>query len=340
MAYCPAYAAPICSLCCSLDARCHDLCKPHARAQAQVAAALQALLPGGLGLRGQRSVAALPRRLHAAHRRHRPRAAAHRRAGAVLWRLRGRGRRAERCGAPSRSCPSWPAILAWFFVLAAESRRVAQEETARQTTLLMQEIEAHKRTDAALQKAKEVAEAANLAKSRYVVGPQPRAPHAAQRRAGLRAIARARRRVRRGAAERGARHPPLGRAPVRADRRAARRLQDRGRPAADPARRDPHGRFLRQPCRHVPAAGRRQGARLPVRGRGEPARGRAHRREAAAADPDQPPVERDQVHPRRARRAQRQLPEPDRHRHGRGHRPGHRAKPTSPASSSRSTAAP
>ena len=34
----------------------------------------------------------------------------------------------------------------------------------------MQEIEAHKRTDAELQHAKEVAEAANLAKSRYVVG--------------------------------------------------------------------------------------------------------------------------------------------------------------------------
>ncbi len=37
MASCPAYSGPICSLCCSLDARCHDLCKPHARLQAQVA---------------------------------------------------------------------------------------------------------------------------------------------------------------------------------------------------------------------------------------------------------------------------------------------------------------
>ncbi len=61
-------------------------------------------------------------------------------------------------------------IVGWFFVLAQTSRRVAEEETQRQTQLLLQEIEAHKRTDAALQKAKEVAEAANLAKSRYVVG--------------------------------------------------------------------------------------------------------------------------------------------------------------------------
>ena len=30
MAWCPAYSAPICSLCCSLDSRCHDMCKPHA----------------------------------------------------------------------------------------------------------------------------------------------------------------------------------------------------------------------------------------------------------------------------------------------------------------------
>ncbi len=31
MAFCPAYGSPICSLCCSLDARCGDACKPRAR---------------------------------------------------------------------------------------------------------------------------------------------------------------------------------------------------------------------------------------------------------------------------------------------------------------------
>jgi CheY-like chemotaxis protein len=36
--------------------------------------------------------------------------------------------------------------------------------------MLLEEIEAHERTDAALQRAKEVAETANLAKSRYIVG--------------------------------------------------------------------------------------------------------------------------------------------------------------------------
>ena len=45
MASCPAYAGPICSLCCSLDARCHDLCKPHARIGAQVSETLGRMLP-------------------------------------------------------------------------------------------------------------------------------------------------------------------------------------------------------------------------------------------------------------------------------------------------------
>ena len=45
------------------------------------------------------------------------------------------------------------ALLAWWIVLTRESRHVAQEESSRQTHLLMQEIEAHQRTDEELQKA-------------------------------------------------------------------------------------------------------------------------------------------------------------------------------------------
>ncbi len=48
MASCPAYSGPICSLCCSLDARCHDLCKPHARIQAQFSEALEVLRDRGV----------------------------------------------------------------------------------------------------------------------------------------------------------------------------------------------------------------------------------------------------------------------------------------------------
>ncbi len=61
-------------------------------------------------------------------------------------------------------------ITSWLSVLAQESRRVAREESTRQNQLLMQEIEAHQKTDAELNRAKEAAEAANLAKSRYISG--------------------------------------------------------------------------------------------------------------------------------------------------------------------------
>jgi signal transduction histidine kinase/CheY-like chemotaxis protein len=62
------------------------------------------------------------------------------------------------------------AVGVWWLVLANESRRVAQEESERQNQLLLREIEAHRDTDAKLQQAKEDAEAANAAKSRYVRG--------------------------------------------------------------------------------------------------------------------------------------------------------------------------
>ena len=45
MAHCPAYQGQICSLCCTLDARCGDLCKPHASMAVQWSAALRWVLP-------------------------------------------------------------------------------------------------------------------------------------------------------------------------------------------------------------------------------------------------------------------------------------------------------
>ncbi|CCD95169.1 Sensor histidine kinase with a response regulator receiver domain (two-component signal transduction system) [Bradyrhizobium sp. ORS 375] len=168
-ASCPAYAGPICSLCCSLDARCHDLCKPHARAQAQVSAALSGMLPEAvlakinsqlghyvgvfltsaglvaltLGMIYLETSAALPGYRGII--------------SDVLWKV-------------FFALSIIIGVVTWLFVLAQQSRRAAEAETRRQTHLLIQEIEAHKRTDAELQRAKEVAESANLAKSRYVVG--------------------------------------------------------------------------------------------------------------------------------------------------------------------------
>ena len=57
-------------------------------------------------------------------------------------------------------------IVAWWLVLAHKSRQVAQEESNRQTGLLVREIALHRRTDEALQTARRVAEEARRGRSR------------------------------------------------------------------------------------------------------------------------------------------------------------------------------
>ena len=64
-------------------------------------------------------------------------------------------------------------MVAWLFVLAQQSRRAAEDETLRQTTLLIQEIDAHKRTDAELQRAKEVAEVGQSGQEPLRRRPEP-----------------------------------------------------------------------------------------------------------------------------------------------------------------------
>ena len=169
MAWCPAYAGPICSLCCSLDSRCHDLCKPGAKFEAQLAAVAHTLLPA-------RIVAQLATRLG---RYGITLALSITAIGAILAMIAYQTARA----APETEIVVYntalivffvfaliTGVVAWFFVLAHDSRKVAEEESSRQTTLLLKEIAAHEKTDAALQAAKEAAESANRAKSRYVVG--------------------------------------------------------------------------------------------------------------------------------------------------------------------------
>ncbi|WP_026784650.1 hybrid sensor histidine kinase/response regulator [Pleomorphomonas koreensis] len=169
MAYCPAYAAPVCSLCCSLDARCHDRCKPHARFGRQIAAAAERLLPApafaATRTRLGRYLIDLSLWVLAV--------------GAIVFAVfrEATSRHPAEAGLIGGTLAVVfvvfslvIGIVVWFFVLARDSRAVAEEETARQTTALFQEIAAHRKTDAELQKAKERAEAANHAKSRYVVG--------------------------------------------------------------------------------------------------------------------------------------------------------------------------
>ncbi|MES2623851.1 MAG: ATP-binding protein [Pseudomonadota bacterium] len=169
MSHCPAYQGPICSLCCTLDSRCMDSCKPPANYTQRMFGWLRPLMPEWVvKLAGSRlsrflviqSVVNL--------------------IIAVLLSL-----------IYYQMLPLQPSetallkqtmltifflflivsgVIAWLFLLAQESRMVAQQESSRQTQLLMQEIEAHKETDQQLQKAKEQAEHANNAKSRYLTG--------------------------------------------------------------------------------------------------------------------------------------------------------------------------
>ncbi|KQO22071.1 ATPase [Acidovorax sp. Leaf76] len=191
MAQCPAYRGAICSLCCTLDARCGDLCKPHASMAVQWSAALRWVLPRtvwryldtGLGhflllmLVIAPLLASVMGLLY------------HQELNTIGQALTD----TEVQAAPEVALRSGllkaylallviSGIVAWWLVLAHKSRQVAQEESNRQTGLLVREIELHRQTDEALQTARSVAEQArqvaeaaqraadqaNQAKSRYI----------------------------------------------------------------------------------------------------------------------------------------------------------------------------
>jgi len=167
--YCPAYAGHICSLCCSLDARCQDYCKPGANYSTQLSDFFKLFLPKSITANINSRVghfvilvlfinglsAILLSLIYFQTPIHAPETAAL--LEATLWKV-------------FFLLVIITGVVSWLFVLAHESRVVAQEESQRQTRLLMEEIEAHERTDRALQTAKEAAESANQAKSRYLTG--------------------------------------------------------------------------------------------------------------------------------------------------------------------------
>lgn len=187
MAQCPAYRGAICSLCCTLDARCGDLCKPHASLSVQWSAALRWLLPRAVWRHLDRGLghflllmlviapvlAAVMGLLY------------HQETSAIAPSL---ADAAPQAALRSGLLKAYLALLvisgivAWWLVLAHKSRQVAQEESNRQTGLLVREIALHRRTDEALQTARRVAEEArgvaeaarhaadqaNQAKSRYI----------------------------------------------------------------------------------------------------------------------------------------------------------------------------
>lgn len=184
MAHCPAYQGAICSLCCTLDARCGDLCKPDASLSHQWSAALRWALPRriwpyldtGLGHFILLMIIVVPLLASVFGLLY------HQELSALTEVLAD----TQIPGAPEAALKSGflkaymallvsAGIVAWWLVLAHKSRQVAQEESNRQTHLLMKEIESHRQTDEALQQARVTAEQArhaadqaNQAKSRYI----------------------------------------------------------------------------------------------------------------------------------------------------------------------------
>ena len=307
MAHCPAYQGAICSLCCTLDARCGDLCKPQASLSSQWSAALRWLLPKriwpyldtGLGHFLMLMLVVVPLLASVFGLLY------HQELQALLGAIAD----AEVLEAPEAALRSGflkaymalllvAGIVAWWLVLAHKSRQVAQEESNRQTHLLMQEIESHRQTDEALQKAtllaeqerqtadearaqaevaRALADQANQAKSRYISAISHELRTTAEQHPGLRATDGGRRRHPAAPQAGGQRHQAQRRAFAEPDRRHARRRPHRGGQAH--ARRAAHAlcRLRARDRQHVRTAGRWQATRLQIRGRRRAARSGAGR---------------------------------------------------------------
>ncbi len=169
MSFCPAYQGAICSLCCSLDSRCMDSCKPEARLSKQKSRFLSLFVSQNAAALFNSRVGRLASILVSVN------LVSIALLSLIYFQMQ-----------PSNDFEAQilkqalfavffillliSGVISWIFLLSHESRVIAQQESNRQTRRLMREIEAHKKTDRALQDAKDLAERANVAKSRYLTG--------------------------------------------------------------------------------------------------------------------------------------------------------------------------
>ena len=171
-AYCPVYEGAICSLCCTLDARCRDACKPKASLNDQLQSLADRCLPRSFSPQ-------LKLRLFQFTLLYLLLAGVTSIFIGVIYYQDWLTNRSLEGDLPrqilSRSFVKvYSSLLvflglgSWWLVLNNESRQVAQEETNRQTKRLLREVEDHRMTDAKLKKAKNAADRANTAKSRFL----------------------------------------------------------------------------------------------------------------------------------------------------------------------------
>lgn len=170
IAYCPAYVGSICSLCCTLDARCLDACKVGFRFDDYLERLAKRLLPEFISVNARLRLLrfglmfvflALLTGIFVS----------------IIYYQDLLSVKSDSAAFDLlvnnflkiyASLLVFIGLCTWWLILNAESRRVAHEETAKQTQLLLQEIEEHKKTDHKLQQARKQADNANRAKSRFL----------------------------------------------------------------------------------------------------------------------------------------------------------------------------
>lgn len=170
MAFCPAYSGPICSLCCTLDARCQDACKKGYRFDDYLLFVSTLFFPKSISHRAKTRILRFLMLFSFL---------------AVLTGIFISIIYYQDLLATKNNHGSFDLIFnnflkiyasllvflglgTWWIILNEESRKVALEETHKQTQLLLEEIAEHQKTDSKLQDAIRMAEAANQAKSRFL----------------------------------------------------------------------------------------------------------------------------------------------------------------------------
>lgn len=167
MTFCPMYELPICSLCCSLDTRCEDVCRPSGRFDNQLLTWLKSpfkkiklqhiqsrsfkfallfllnlvVFSTVVLIAYSKTLAAYPQQIEAID---------------------------SFIGTVSLVVIVILVVGTWAFLLSLEGQRLARGESQQQTQLLMKEVAAHQKTAVELKQAREQADASNIAKSRYL----------------------------------------------------------------------------------------------------------------------------------------------------------------------------
>lgn len=167
--HCPSYDGHICSLCCALDTRCGDQCRPKAHLSVQMSSVLERIFPASINqifhsMVGQFLAIFII-------------------TSGIIFSLFVVVFYAQKDKSNADlifiSDTMWQiyflllivtGILIWLYVLAQNSTRFALKETQLQTELLTQEVEAHEKTAIQLSNARDTANIANRAKSRYLSG--------------------------------------------------------------------------------------------------------------------------------------------------------------------------